>query len=467
MSQQPPDPGQERPEPEGTAPPPPAGPPAWTPPAWTPPAGWSAEQPPAWPTTPPQAPPPGWGPQRPPSSWGPQPPPPSPGQQPPASGWGGTAPGPAHQPPPSGHTAQPGQWGAPPGSPPGQWGAPPGSPPGQWGAPAGQQPGPWGPGWAPQAPKPGIVPLRPLGIGELLDGALGLIRSNPRTVLGLAATISAISAIVQSVGMGSSLAYLEDLAASESDELSVVLPQLTASMTALAVPALVAAFLQVLASGLFIVLVGAAVLGRRLDAGQTWANLRPRLLALVGVTLLIGLGVAAAVVAIVGAVLVLVAVLGEWAVLPGILVVVLGTGALVYAYVRLAVASPALVMEARSPVAAIRRSWALVGGSWWRVLGILILSAIITNVLATIISVPISMVAGVVAGASESLLPTVVGSGIATLLSGIITLPFAAAVTGLLYTDLRIRREALDIDLASAGVDPSGDPLAPYRRHVR
>jgi hypothetical protein len=49
--------------------------------------------------------------------------------------------------------------------------------------------------------------------------------------------------------------------------------------------------------------------------------------------------------------------------------------------------------------------------------------------------------------------------------AGIITLPFSAAVTGLLYIDLRMRREALDIELVSAGVTPSEDPLAAYRTH--
>ena len=42
---------------------------------------------------------------------------------------------------------------------------------------------------------------------------------------------------------------------------------------------------------------------------------------------------------------------------------------------------------------------------------------------------------------------------------------FSAAVTGLLYIDLRMRREALDIELVSAGVQLSPDPLAPYRNH--
>jgi hypothetical protein len=105
-----------------------------------------------------------------------------------------------------------------------------------------------------------------------------------------------------------------------------------------------------------------------------------------------------------------------------------------------------------------------VRGSWWRVLGILLLSAIITNLLTAIVSVPISTVASLMTGLSESLLPSVLAAGIATLVAGIVTLPFSSAVTGLLYTDLRMRREALDIQLVSAGVTPSTDPLAPYRQ---
>jgi hypothetical protein len=230
------------------------------------------------------------------------------------------------------------------------------------------------------------------------------------------------------------------------------------------VPALVAGFLQVLASGLFIVLVAAAVLGRRLDAGQTWALLRPRLGALVGLTILLTALGLLAVAALVGIIVLLAVTLGAWAVLPGVLIGLGGLVGVVHAYVKLAVAAPALVIEGLGPIDSLRRSWGLVRGSWWRVLGILLLSAVITNLLTGIVSVPISTVAGVITGFSESLLPTVLAAGLATLLAGILTLPFSAAVTGLLYTDLRMRREALDIQLVSAGVDPHGDPLAPYRR---
>lgn len=296
---------------------------------------------------------------------------------------------------------------------------------------------------------------------------MGLIRSNPKTVLGLAAVVSAASAIIQTLGLWLSLRYL-DSAATISSSASEV--DVTAELTTVAVgsgvqlvPALVAGFLQVLASGLFIILVGAAVLGRRLDVGQTWQILRPRLAALIGVTLLIGIGALAAIGVITALIVILVLALGPWGALPGVAVGIGGVIALVYLYVKLALAAPALVMEGVGVGRALTRSWVLVRNSWWRVLAILILAAIITSLLTAVVTVPITLVATLISGFSESLIPTVLASGIATLVAGIVTLPFSAAVTGLLYIDLRMRREALDIELTSAGVDPAADPLAAYR----
>ena len=424
---------------------------------WVPPAGWSPQQPPAW-----GAPPP---PQQPPAA------PPPPYGQPPY----GQAPygQPASPPPAYGQPPQYGQpsYGQPPYGQPSQYGQPP-PPPGPWGAPGawGQPAHPWGP--PPPAPKPGIVPLRPIGVGELLDGALGLIRSNPRTVLGLAAAVSAISALIQTVGLWVALRAVGSAevlfpvtgsATVSVDAADAVATQLTAA-AAQAIPALMAGFLQVLASGLFIVLVAAAVLGRRLDAGATWQLLRPRLLPLIGLTLLLMLLGAAAIAALGGLVALLVISLDRWAIVPAILLTFAGIAFLVFAYVRLAVSSPALVIEGSGPLASMRRSWRLVRGSWWRVLGILLLSAIITNLLTTVISLPITGVALVLSGLEgDFTVATVIATGLATLVAGIVTMPFSAAVTGLLYTDLRMRREALDIQLVSAGVDPQGDPLAPYR----
>jgi hypothetical protein len=305
-----------------------------------------------------------------------------------------------------------------------------------------------------------------MGVGELLDGALGLIRSNPRTVLGLAAAVSAVSAVLQTIGMWFSLQFIEGVepAAGVSDaDLTYELTTVASSSVAQLIPALMASFLQVLASGLFIVLVGAAVLGRTLDARQTWQILRPRMLALIGLTVLVALGGVLAMVLLVATIAAMAFAVGPWAILPGVVLGVGGIVALVYAYVRLSVASPALVMEGIGVVASMRRSWVLVRRSWWRVLGILLLAAIITSLLTTVVTVPITLIAAVLGGLNDSLLPTVLAAGVATLVAGIVTLPFSAAVTGLLYIDLRMRREALDIELVSAGVQPSADPLAAYR----
>ncbi|MGB7979580.1 MAG: hypothetical protein WCF36_02170, partial [Candidatus Nanopelagicales bacterium] len=314
----------------------------------------------------------------------------------------------------------------------------------------------------------GIVPLRPLGVGELLDGALGLIRSNPRTVLGLAATISAISALLQTVGLWLSLRLIEPTATITGGTTTTVdvNAELSAALTGGLLqfgPALVASFLQVLASGLFIVLVGGAVLGRRLDATATWASLRPRFLPLLSLTVLLIVGSLFAVALVVAVIVGLALAVGAWAILPGLLLTALGGVGLVYLYVKLSLASAALVMEGCGVLGSLRRSWALVRGSWWRVLGILILSAFITSALAVVVTVPITAISGVLSGFSGSILPVVLATGTATLVAGIVTVPFSAAVTGLLYIDLRMRREALDIALVSAGVDPQGDPLAPYQ----
>ncbi len=445
-------------------------------PAWTPPGGWSEQQPPAW----------GAGPDGPTQPGGPgQSAPVWPGQSPPV--WPGAPhPGPpqgawpqqgaAGSGAPAGHpTPPPGAWPQPPTPPPG-WQQPPGEwqqvppPPGWqqpgWGGYQSGPPSPWGP--LPQAPKPGIVPLRPLGVGELLDGALGLIRSNPRTVLGLAAAISSVSALLQTLGLWASLSLLGSMdslsgaaGGAEADGAALI-----AVASAQIVPAIMASFLQLLASGLFIVLVAAAVLGVKLDSGASWRLLRPRFLALIGLTLLVAVAGVLLVSVVAGAIALIAVTIGAWAIVPGIVLIVLMIAAAVFVYVRLAVSAPALVIEGHSPIAAMRRSWALVRGTWWRVLGILLLSAIITNLLAAVVAAPLGFVAGLMSGFSDSLAPTVLASGLGTLISGIIVLPFSAAVTGLLYTDLRMRREALDIDLVTAGMEPNPDPLAAYRRRL-
>ncbi len=59
-----------------------------------------------------------------------------------------------------------------------------------------QAPGGSLPGYRPAADKPGIVPLRPLTLGELYDGAFGAVRHNPAVALGLTAIVMIVAVII-------------------------------------------------------------------------------------------------------------------------------------------------------------------------------------------------------------------------------------------------------------------------------
>jgi hypothetical protein len=51
---------------------------------------------------------------------------------------------------------------------------------------------------------------------------------------------------------------------------------------------------------------------------------------------------------------------------------------------------------------------------------------------------------------------------VGTILANTVTLPFAAAVAVLVYVDQRMRREALDLELArAAGLVPTGQSATP------
>lgn len=104
------------------------------------------------------------------------------------------------------------------------------------------------------------------------------------------------------------------------------------------------------------------------------------------------------------------------------------------------------------------RSVKLVRGSWWRVFGIQLLAAIIANIVAAIIVVPFTFLAAATSGGGISGLMDggdvgwtfLIISGIGSVIGSMITFPISAGVTVLLYIDQRIRREALDLELARA-----------------
>lgn len=123
-------------------------------------------------------------------------------------------------------------------------------------------------------------------------------------------------------------------------------------------------------------------------------------------------------------------------------------GLLLYVGWRWALAAPAIVLERRGPIEALRRSWQLTQDHWFRVFGVLavvtIVVGILESVLVGIVQVPITV--GAVSRGEIGLGPaeTAIVYGMQTifrvLFSGIV-----GAVFGVLFNDLRNRREGTDI----------------------
>jgi hypothetical protein len=124
--------------------------------------------------------------------------------------------------------------------------------------------------------------------------------------------------------------------------------------------------------------------------------------------------------------------------------------------IRLSLTLPAVVLERISPVNAIKRSWQLTRGSFWRLFGILILTWIIVTVASEVLTIPFNIVGAVIGGGSASpftataSVAALIVSAIGTILAATVTRPISAGVNVLLYVDLRMRREGLDLTLRDA-----------------
>jgi hypothetical protein len=365
------------------------------------------------------------------------------------------------------------------------------TPPGGWGpgytSPTAGPPG-YGPGWAPQhplpgqapgpapsapqvgryapaggygplAPRPGIIPLRPLGLGEILDGAFRAIRANPRVMFGLSAVVVAVTVAIQSVLQW----YVGGLIAGELADVSATLDPTGANgVTETLAPTLATAATSPLVSvavtvltGLLIVSVSRSVIGQRISVGEAWSRSWRRVLLLLVFSFVSTAIILAVWAAFVG-VLVLLGTAEQWGV-----VVVLGLlgglallAATVWFSIRILLIPATLVLEGTGVGTAIRRGWRLTRGSFWRLLGIYLLTSIMVAVVAGLIATPASLVSAFLL---QDPLLTSFGSiviiGIANVVAYTLTTSFMAAVLALLYIDVRMRREGLDVELARASAE--------------
>ncbi|MFF8651603.1 hypothetical protein ACF06D_25665 [Streptomyces griseoluteus] len=373
----------------------------------------------------------------------------------------------------------PGQWSAPTGAPvPGQAPPPPppgagwgGQPPAGWGGPPA-----WGNGWGgpPPAAKPGVIPLRPLSIGEILDGAISTMRAYWRTVLGISLTVAVLTELCALLLRG---VLLRDTTSTLSDP-DVTPAEALRSLGSITAGALLVGVVSVVgtivATALLTTVTSRAVLGKPIGVGEAWRESRGQLLKLLGLLMLLALITSGVLVA--GALPGLVVGLVAGFDAPAVVLLVLGILAavvvVIWLTVRFSLASPALMLERQGVWKSLSRSAKLVQGSWWRVLGVQFLAGLIANMVSWIAVNPFTVIAFAVNGEKMTALmgtgaqpagwSFLLITGIGSVIGATLTMPVKAGVTVLLYIDQRIRREALDLELARAagvqGYTPGATP---------
>lgn len=293
-----------------------------------------------------------------------------------------------------------------------------------------------------------MIPLRPLRLGEILDSAFRLYRATFVEVAVLVAiTLGAFQTLAVLV-QGPQPALLDPQAFEATEA------------TTLIVRSLAGAGIAILAQLFVYPLVRGGVTGIALERDRggdsSWQHglqlglrLAGRLLGLA--FLLLGLGLLGAVVAtaVVGLPIALFASLDApvvavlWGIASGLATLALAL--VVTAIIRLAV--PVVVVEHVGPWTAVRRSYELVRPQLLRIVGIVVLTALLLGIVGAVLGV-LNFVFAIFGGAAG-----VVGAILVTTVSLVITVPLEANIALLLYVDARVRVEGLDVAVLTAELD--------------
>jgi hypothetical protein len=353
------------------------------------------------------------------------------------------------------------------------------------GSPYGGPPG-WG-GWVPP-PKPGVIPLAPLKLGDLLGGAFSAMGRYWKQLFGMAAALYGSAALVMVAAVAvaySAVAHHLDQVVSLSYEEEAASADVVPLVISGGVLLLLGIVVMAIASGLMYAAVPAvlqeAVLGRPVSFGTVWRRAWSRVTPVVGALILTTL------IAIVPMVLLMVAFVAviisfitmnsdgdtAAAMVLGTLGALLSGPLAVWLWTKFCLAPAVVVFEGQGPVASLRRSSQLVRGDWWRIFGVTLLAGVMAAAAGYVIQIPFSVlgmfpamigvsslggdpsVAAVVAAMSGYLVATMSGQ----LVGQIISTTFPQLVIGLLYVDRRIRTEDLGPVLAeAAGVQQQTPP---------
>ncbi|MEV7615392.1 hypothetical protein [Streptomyces sp. NPDC089799] len=345
----------------------------------------------------------------------------------------------------------------------------------------------WGSAWIPPLPpQPGVIPLRPLGTGDVFNGSFATLGRHWKQLTGflLAVQFAALLAVGALAGLGVALthSHLDGVFGLDhgQDPAPADLNPVLATFVPLGlVAAVVGVWSLALTSAGLTALLQEAVVGRPVTVRLMFARARQHAWPVAGVWALTGL-LAALPVLLVLLVTVPLSIGSDGSDLPVTLFPVAFLLSLPYAAwigIRFSLAPAAAVCEALGPVTAMRRSVKLVRGNWWRIFGTTLLIGLVsliiayfiqflTGLLGLVLMFPaLGLAAGT--GADDP------ASGLLVVIAGYVLISAAGSALGqvffptlpqlgtaLLYVDQRIRQEDLVSGLLAAAAGVTAGPAS-------
>ena len=122
--------------------------------------------------------------------------------------------------------------------------------------------------------------------------------------------------------------------------------------------------------------------------------------------------------------------------------------------------APAVVLERRGPIEAISRSWELIKGAWGEVFLVVFIASMIAALPGSAVGM-FAIFGGVVisGGDPDTLMAAQAVGQVLSQITRTLTIPFSLGATVLLYYDRRVRTEALDVQMMAESLPAA--PSAP------
>jgi len=299
-----------------------------------------------------------------------------------------------------------------------------------------------------QAPQ-----LRPLGVGDVLDRTFTVYRAKPLVFIGLSAIwylllVLVFVVLAVAIFAGALAAFARQATTPSPEQIAGAAVGIIGFVLVAIVVAIIAISAQ---SASLVHAASRRYLAKDVAIGESFRA-----------------GLSASGRLFIAGVLVFLAIVGVWAVLL-IVAAITNQGLAFFLAILAAIVATAylgcswlvapviVVVEKMGPIAALGRAWGLSGGNRWRILGIQVLLVILNLVLSLLIG---ALFGGLVAAGAQGGTPGQLGvtsivQSIVNLASTIIWAPVEWIAFTVLYYDLRVRKEAFDLQLAAEALPQS------------